>query len=170
MKLLTRLRLGLSHFNEPRFSHNIKNGIIPLCTCGSEVEPRAHFFLHSHHFNVTQTILLINSEAIDKDTLKLSDNSRTNLLLFPESKFNNIQNYTTVILSITYILDSKRFDYFLIYCKALPFLVMSDRTFVSLSYSFWDSHFTFTNFYLLSFNLSFLWVECGVNLMHSFSM
>lgn len=124
MKLLTRLRLGLSHLNEPRFSHNIKNGIIPLCTCGSEVEPRAHFFLHSHHFNVTQTILLINTEATDKDALKLSDNSRTNLLLFPESKFNNIQNYPTVILSITYILDSKRFDYFLIYCKALPFLML----------------------------------------------
>ena len=38
LKLLTRLRLGLSHLNEHRFNHNFKNCINPLCTCSLEVE------------------------------------------------------------------------------------------------------------------------------------
>ena len=37
-KLLTRLRIGLSHLNEHRFNHNFKNCINPLCTCSLEVE------------------------------------------------------------------------------------------------------------------------------------
>ena len=43
LKLLTRLRLGLSHLNEHRFKHNFKNCINPLCTCSLEVESTKHF-------------------------------------------------------------------------------------------------------------------------------
>ena len=38
LKLLTRLRLGLSHLNEHSFKHNFKNCINPLCTCSPKVE------------------------------------------------------------------------------------------------------------------------------------
>ena len=31
LKLLTRLRLGLSHVNEHRFNHNFENCVNPLC-------------------------------------------------------------------------------------------------------------------------------------------
>ena len=44
LKLLARLRLGLSHLNKHRFKHNFKNCINPLCTCPLEVEPTKHFF------------------------------------------------------------------------------------------------------------------------------
>ena len=44
LKLLTRLRLGLSHFNKYRFKHNFKNYINPLFTCSVEVESTKHFF------------------------------------------------------------------------------------------------------------------------------
>ena len=43
VKLVTRLRLGLSHLNENRFKHNFKNCINPLCTCSLEVESIKHF-------------------------------------------------------------------------------------------------------------------------------
>ena len=33
LKLLTRLRLGLSHLNEHNFEHNFQDCIKPLCTC-----------------------------------------------------------------------------------------------------------------------------------------
>ena len=38
LKLLTRLRLGLSHLNEHRFNHNFQNCINPLCHCSLEIE------------------------------------------------------------------------------------------------------------------------------------
>ena len=38
LKLLTHLRLGVSHLNEHRFNHNFQNCINPLCHCSLEIE------------------------------------------------------------------------------------------------------------------------------------
>ena len=46
LKLLTRLRVGLSHLNGYKFKHNFPNCINPLCSCSLEVESATHFFLH----------------------------------------------------------------------------------------------------------------------------
>ena len=34
LKLITRLRLNFSHLNEPKFRHNFKDTINPMCSCG----------------------------------------------------------------------------------------------------------------------------------------
>ena len=58
LKLLTRLRLGLSHLNEHRFNHNFDSCINRLCSCSLEVEPTKHFFLHyQHYINIRKTLL-----------------------------------------------------------------------------------------------------------------
>ena len=38
LKLLTRLRLGLSHLSDPKFKHNFLDTINPLCGCRSGIE------------------------------------------------------------------------------------------------------------------------------------
>ena len=38
VKLLSRLRLKLSHLNEHKFRHNFKDVLTPLCDYGSETE------------------------------------------------------------------------------------------------------------------------------------
>ena len=45
LKLLTRLRLGLSHLNDHKFNHNFRDCINPLCSCSLSVENNVHFFL-----------------------------------------------------------------------------------------------------------------------------
>ena len=58
LKLLTRLRLGLSHLNEHRFNHNFQSCINPLCSCSLAIESTTHFLLHCHHFsNICSTLL-----------------------------------------------------------------------------------------------------------------
>ena len=42
LKLLTCLRLGLSHLNEHRFNHNFEDCTNPLCLYSLEVEATAH--------------------------------------------------------------------------------------------------------------------------------
>ena len=37
VKLLTRLRLGLSHLSKHKFNHNFQNCVNPLCLCSLEV-------------------------------------------------------------------------------------------------------------------------------------
>ena len=110
LKLLTRLRLGLSHLNNHRFNHNFENCLNPLCTCSLEVESTTHFFLNCHHFNAIRITLNNSLKAIDKDILKLSDSSLTKVILYGDSKYSDIQNHDVLISTITYILDSKCFD------------------------------------------------------------
>ena len=49
IKLLTRLRLGLSHLNEHKFNHNFDDCANPFCTYSLEPESTSHYFLHCHH-------------------------------------------------------------------------------------------------------------------------
>ena len=56
IKLLTRLRSGLSHLNEHKFNHNFDDCVNPFCTCSLELESTSHFFLHCHHYNTIRSI------------------------------------------------------------------------------------------------------------------
>ena len=73
LKLLNRLRLGLSHLDEHGFNHNFQNCINPLCPCSLEVESTAHFFLYCHHYHNMRAKLLNSLEVIDTNLLKLSE-------------------------------------------------------------------------------------------------
>ena len=46
VKLITRLRLGMSHLREHKFKHNFQDSINPLCNCGHDIESTTHFVLH----------------------------------------------------------------------------------------------------------------------------
>ena len=71
LKLITRLRLGLSHLNELRFNHNFNNCISPLCTCSLDFESTAHYFLHCNYYNITRISLLNDLNSVDRTLLNL---------------------------------------------------------------------------------------------------
>ena len=63
LKLLTCLRLGLSHLNKHRSNNNFQNCINPLCSRSLEIESTSHFLLNCHHYtNICVTLL--NSIAV----------------------------------------------------------------------------------------------------------
>ena len=109
LKLLTRLRLGLTHLNELRFNHNFEDCIKPLCSCSLEVESTVHFFLHCHNFvNIRNTLLnKLNNRSCD--VTNCSDRSLTELILYGNPKFSFQQNSDIINASIEYIINSKRF-------------------------------------------------------------
>ena len=58
IKLLSWLRLGLSHLCEHKIRHNFWNCLNPLCLCGNEIENSTHYLLHcSDHTNQRLTLL-----------------------------------------------------------------------------------------------------------------
>ena len=57
LKLLTRLRLGLSHLNEHKLRHNFHDTINPLCSCSLEPETVSHFLLHCPYHNIHRRTL-----------------------------------------------------------------------------------------------------------------
>ena len=87
LKLLTRIRLGLSHLNEHRFNHNFDSCINPLCSCSLEVESTKHFFLHCHHYTNIRKTLLNTVEMIDGSILNVNDDDLIEILLFGNCKF-----------------------------------------------------------------------------------
>ena len=50
LKLLTRLRLGLSHLNEHKLRRNFQDCLNPLCLCSLEIEDTIHYLLHYQYF------------------------------------------------------------------------------------------------------------------------
>ena len=46
IRLITRLRLELTHLREHKFKYNFQNCLNLPCSCGSSVESTYHFLLH----------------------------------------------------------------------------------------------------------------------------
>ena len=109
IKLLTWLKLGLSHLNEHRFNHKFQNCTNPKCICISENEWKAHFFLHCHSYIPIRTTLFDKLKEWINNLQELSDQKVTELLLcgYPNLKGN--QDSQIAKCTIKYIVDSKRY-------------------------------------------------------------
>ena len=66
LKLLTRLRLGLSHLRYHKFKHNFLDTINALCRCGSDIETTLHFFLYCSNFMECKNTLLSKISEINR--------------------------------------------------------------------------------------------------------
>ena len=73
LKLLTRMRLGLSHLANHKSRHNFQDCWKPICSSGQEIETTSHFLLHclNYHYckknifwiKLTSLILIFYSRA-----------------------------------------------------------------------------------------------------------
>ena len=87
LKLLTRLRLGLSHLRCHKFRHNFQDCINPICACGLEIETTTHLLLHCLFQSARQS-LLINIKKTDESMFKKLDKLNTKTLLYGNDKFD----------------------------------------------------------------------------------
>ena len=77
IKLLTRLRLGLSHLNEHKFKHGFNDTTNPICVCGGGIESINHFFLHFLEYFEARQTLFDNIQSIDKMLLSQNEPALT---------------------------------------------------------------------------------------------
>ena len=57
LKLLTRLRLGLSHLGDYKFRYNFQDCVPPKCGYGQKIETTTHFLLHCpNHYCARKTL------------------------------------------------------------------------------------------------------------------
>ena len=110
IKLITRLRLGLSHLHEHKFRHNFRDTLNPICSCGENIETTAHYLLHcSNDLNERMT-LLTNLQNIAENILDRNYSRISGIFLFGDYSFNNAKNTSILNSTIQYIFDTKRFD------------------------------------------------------------
>ena len=67
IKLLTRLRLDLSHLREHKFKHGFLDSYNPVCSCGQSVETLTHFLLHCSNYSSERLTFLNIIRSIDSN-------------------------------------------------------------------------------------------------------
>ena len=111
IKLLTRLRVGLSHLRAHKYTHNFKDTTNPICPCGlNESETLEHYMLFCLSYSDPRK-QLFNSLC---KTISLVTFVNTqyicDLLLYGDPKSNSCTNKEIIEATMEYILSSKRFD------------------------------------------------------------
>ena len=96
IKLVTKLRVGLSHLREHKSRHNFQDTISPLCSSSLEIESTSHFFLRWQNFITPRTNLMNELRKLDSKILNLDEISLTKLLLYWDSKYENNVNKRTI--------------------------------------------------------------------------
>ena len=110
LKLLTRLRLGLSHLRYHKLRHNFQECIYPICACGLEKETKTHFLLHCPLFQCARQCLLANIKKIDESILKKHDKLITKILLYGDNKFDLSCNKSIISSAIEFVVSTERFS------------------------------------------------------------
>ena len=111
LKLLTRMRLGLSHLADHKFRHNFQDCLNPICSCGQEIETTSHLLLHHLNYRCARKTFFGKINLIDSNILQQSNLSITNDLLFGSEKLNNDKNNALLMSAIELIQSMERFKY-----------------------------------------------------------
>ena len=111
LKLLTRMRLGLSHLADHKFRHNFQDCLNPICSCGHEIETTSHFLLHCLNYCCGRKTFFEKISLIDSNILQQSHLSMTNDLLFGSEKLKDDKNNALLTSTIEFIQSTQRFKY-----------------------------------------------------------
>ena len=111
LKLLTRLRLNLSHLREHKFRHNFQYTLNPLCSCKNlETETTDHYLLRCDFYTNTRTTLLEKLVEIVGNIDNLSDDQLIFLLLYGDVNYNT-EKYNSILKNtIHFLTESERFN------------------------------------------------------------
>ena len=109
IKLLTRLRLGLSHLHEHKFRHCFQDTLNPLCECSKDIESTMHFFLHCTNFLIPRQTLFQKIRNIGDSILSQSETQLTQTLLYGNQNYHASINRPIIISTIEYLISIERF-------------------------------------------------------------
>ena len=111
MKLLTGLRLGLSHLQEHKFRHYFQDTLNPLCEYSKDIETTVHLFLHCTNFLIPRRTLFQKIRNIDDSILSQSETQLTQTLLYGNQNYHSSVNKLIIISTIEYLISTERFKY-----------------------------------------------------------
>ena len=114
LKLLTRLRVNLSHLREHKFRHNFLNTLNPLCSCMLETESTGHYLLRCPFYADVRKTLFDNIINIIGSISSLSNDKLIHLLLYGKEAYSVEVNAAILKYTIVFLKSSERFDMALI--------------------------------------------------------
>ena len=88
LKLLARLRHGLSHLGDHKFRHNFQDCVSPMCYCGQDIETTTYFLLHCPNHHCARKTLFHKINQVSGPVSRQSDSAITKILLFGDNKLD----------------------------------------------------------------------------------
>ena len=110
IKLLTRLRVGLSHLREHKFKHSFQDTLNPICNCGEDIETTSHYLLHCQDYLEERKTLLNTIICIVPNIFDFNNDQLTEILLYGKDDLDNINNTSILDATINYLIETKRFN------------------------------------------------------------
>ena len=110
VKLLTRLRLGLSHLCEHKLKHSFQDILNPICSCGNDIETSAHFLLHCPHYSNERSTFLNTTRNINRNIFDENYLQITETLLYGDSSLDDKSNTLILNATINFLFVTKRFE------------------------------------------------------------
>ena len=111
LKLLTRLRLGLSNLREHKFRHNFNDTIDPFCLCGTNnLETSEHFLLHCPTYACLRRKLFVNLRNNNILLLPLEKSLIEQIFLYGSDNYDPSVNKIIISVVIDFIIQSKSFE------------------------------------------------------------
>ena len=108
LKLLTRLRVQLSHLKEHKYRHNFADTFNPICNCGLlEIESTSHYLFRCIFFSDQRKTL---PDCVKGDISNLSDGQKVDLFLYGDGKLDIVTNQAIFQATICFLKSSQRFD------------------------------------------------------------
>ena len=106
VKLLTRLRLGLSHLWKHKFKHSFLDSLNTICSCGEDIETSTHFLLHCSNYSNERSTFLniiknIDRNIFEKNDLKIKETLRYGATSPGDTNNTLIMNTTMEFLIIS---------------------------------------------------------------------
>ena len=109
IKLLARLRLGLSHLGDHKFRHCFQDTLNPLCDCGNDTETTTHFFLHCPSVHTPRQTLLNNIRNINEQILSHGEDQLIQTVLYGNPNVNLTFNGLILNATIECLISTERF-------------------------------------------------------------
>ena len=111
LKLLSRLRVGLSHLREHKFHHNFNDTLDPFCSCRTNSrESVKHFLLHCPNYSTIRCQLFDGLLQKEINCLPYTSSYLKDILIYGNKKFDLVSNKVILSSVIDFIIRSKRFD------------------------------------------------------------
>ena len=109
IKLLRRLRLGLSQLRYHKFRYYLQDTLNPSCDCGNDTETTTHFFLHCPSFHTPRQTFLNNIRNINKQILSHGKDQLIQTFLYGNPNFNLTVNRLITNATIEYPISTEQF-------------------------------------------------------------
>ena len=110
LKLITRLRLKLSHLRAHIFKHNSQDTLNPLCSCGLEIEDNEHFFLRCRFFASDRCALFEKLLKLNISINNLPTTCAVDILLYDDRTLDPAESKLILEAAITFIKITGRFS------------------------------------------------------------